>query len=90
MLMAMPPDEQKRHKAQLTWFFKKADEFITNSGYSFVECAGPYDVGLPYVPLNLSDFDKDTELVIDQIVEPTIMYDGKVVKTGTVLLKKAE
>ena len=86
----MPPEEQKRHKSQLTWFFKKADEFIANSGFSFVACGGIYDLGLPYTPLNLSDFNKDDQLVIDQIVEPAVMFDGKVVKTGTVLLKKAE
>ncbi|MBR5153964.1 MAG: hypothetical protein IKW57_04190 [Alphaproteobacteria bacterium] len=90
MLMVMPPEEQKRHKAQLTWFFKKADEFIASNGFSFVACEGVYDVGLPYTPLNLSDFDKDAVLVIDQVIEPTIMHNGKVVKTGTVLLKKAE
>lgn len=90
MLMDLSPDKQKKYSGSVKWFFQKADEFIANNGVSFIAPSGVYDIGLPVSALNLSDFEKDANLVIDQVIEPVVMYDGKVVKTGTVLLKKAE
>jgi hypothetical protein len=71
---------------------KKANLFIEENGVTFVtqNPGDPYDVGLPVTPVNIADFDKDAELVIDQVVEPTVMHNGKVIQMGTVLLKKAE
>lgn len=90
MMSELSPERQKKYSGQLTWFFKKADEFIESTGISFIAPSGVYDVGLPVAPLNIADFDKDAELVIDQVIEPVVMYEGKVIKAGTVLLKKAK
>jgi len=92
MLAIMSPEDQKKYKSQVTWFLNKAEKFIAENGISFVEFNpnDVYDVGMAVNPLNLSDFDKDAKLVIDQVIEPTIMHNGKVLQTGTVLLKKAE
>lgn len=86
----LSPDEQKRYLGQINWFVKKCQEFITNAGYSFVVPEGMYDVGIAATPLNLSDFDKDEELLIDQVIEPIVMFQGKVVKSGVVLLKSTK
>ena len=58
--------------------------------HSFIVPEGVYDVGIAATPLNLSDFDKDEELLIDQVIEPIVMFQGKVVKSGVVLLKSAK
>lgn len=87
LLEHLSPDEQKRYMGQVNWFIKKCNEFIANSGYSFVVPEGIYDVGIAATPLNLSDFDKEEELLIAQVVEPIVMYRGKVVKSGAILLK---
>lgn len=92
MLASLSPDEIKKFSSQVSWFMKKANKFIEDNGVSFVSQnpGDPYDVGLPVTPVNIADFDKETELVIDQVMEPTVMHNGKVVQMGTVLLKKAE
>ena len=92
MLACLAPDETKKYSGQVSWFMKKANQFIADNGVTFVtqNPGDPYDVGLPVTPVNIADFDKDAELVIDQVVEPTVMHNGKVIHMGTVLLKKAE
>ena len=92
MVSVLSPEEQKKFGSQVTWFMNKLKQFIADNGISFVEIKpnDVYDVGMAVNPLNLSDFDKDAKLVIDQVIEPTIMHNGKVIQTGTVLLKKAE
>lgn len=92
MLVILSPEDQKKYRSQASWFFKKADQFIQDSGVSFIvpNSGDVYDVGMAFEPLNLADFDKDAALVIDQVIEPTIMHDGKVLQTGKVLLRKAE
>ncbi len=90
LLGHLSPDEQKRYMGQINWFVKKCNDFITKSGYSFIVPEGVYDVGIAATPLNLSDFDKDEELLIDQVIEPIVMFQGNVVKSGVVLLKSAK
>ena len=88
----LPMDERSKFSGKVSYFMKKATKFIEDNNVSFIEQnpGDPYDVGLPVTPVNSADFDKDAELVIDQVIEPTVMQNGKVVKMGTVLLKKAE
>jgi hypothetical protein len=85
----MDLDEQKRYNSQFAWFNKKAIEFIQNKGIVISAPEGmPFDVGMPVTPLNIADFDKNDELIIDQVIEPVIMHNEKILKTGTVTLKK--
>ena len=84
------PEDAKKYSSQISWFIKKSDQFLSNNNIvlSSPNPGDPYDVGLPVTPVNLSDFGADEELVIDQVVEPTILQNSKVVQKGTVLLKK--
>lgn len=56
----------------------------------YPDLGSAYDVGSALNPVNLSEFDKDAELVIDQVLDPIIMHDGKVIQQGTVILKNKE
>ena len=49
-----------------------------------------FDPGLAVRPLNIEEFDPEDRLVVDQMLEPIIMGKEGLVKTGTVLLRKAE
>ena len=40
-------------------------------------------------PLNIEDFEPNTPLIVDQMMEPIIMGSDGIIKTGTVILKKA-
>ncbi|MDR2603368.1 MAG: hypothetical protein LBC11_02305 [Puniceicoccales bacterium] len=84
-------DEQKRYESQFGWFYKKAIEFLQSEGITIASLEGiPFDVGMPVSPINIGDFNKDDELVIEQVLEPVIMQNGKIIKTGSVILKKVE
>lgn len=84
-------DEQNKYHSQFAWFNKKAIEFLYSTGITIVSLDKiPFDIGMPVTPINIGDFGKDDELVIDQVLEPVIMQNGKIIKTGSVLLKKAD
>jgi hypothetical protein len=84
-------DEQKRYESQFGWFNKKAMEFLQSEGITIASLEGiPFDVGMPISPINIDDFNKDDELVIEQVLEPVIIQNGRVLKTGSVILKRVE
>lgn len=83
--------EQQRYKNQLRWFEKKLEEFLTEVGWQIVDVEGhPFDPGIAATPLNIEDFDAEDALMVDQMLEPIIMGNDELVKTGTVMLKKEE
>jgi hypothetical protein len=41
-------------------------------------------------PLNIADFGPDDTLVVEQMMEPILMGPDGVVKSGTILLKRAD
>ena len=45
---------------------------------------------MPVFALNLDDFEPNESLVVTQMIEPVIMADNKVQKTGTVILRRRE
>lgn len=84
-------DEQQKYVSQFNWFNKKAIDFLQSEGISIAEFEGlPFDAGIPIKPINIGDFSPDDELVIEQILEPVIMQNGKIIKTGSAILKKVE
>ena len=54
---------------------------------SIVDLTGEdYDPGMAVTPLNIEDFSLDDDLVVDKMIEPIILIDGNLKKTGTVML----
>ena len=47
-----------------------------------------YEPGLAATPLNLDEFNKDDSLIVDQMIEPTIMGPDGLLKMGVITLKK--
>ena len=45
-----------------------------------------YDPGMAVTPLNIDEFDVQDQLFVLQTIEPIVMQDGIVRKSGTVLL----
>jgi hypothetical protein len=84
-------DEQKKYVNQFNWFNKKAIEFFQSESISISSLEGmPFDVGMPVDPINIGDFTKDDELIVEQVLEPVILQNGKILKTGSVILRKVE
>ncbi len=49
-----------------------------------------YDLGMAVTPLNIDDFETDDRLYILQTIEPIVMKNDAVIKTGTVILGRVE
>ena len=64
---------------------------LDDSGLRIVDLDGqPYDPGMAVTPLNIEEFETDDVLYVAQTMEPIIMQNDVVVKTGTVLLGRIE
>ena len=81
--------EQARYQGQLRWFIKKIEESLLEAGFRIVNVEGhPFDPGIAATPLNIEEFGAHDTLVVDQTLEPIIMGNEGVVRTGTVTLRK--
>jgi hypothetical protein len=79
--------DSSRYLSQYSWFSKKVDAALENAGLRIVNIDGQYyDVGMAATPLNIDDFSPTDRLFVERMVEPIIMADDTIVKTGTVIL----
>ena len=89
MLTKLDAGEQSRYMSQLRWFMKKIGGSLDDVGLRLVNVEGhPFDPGMAATPLNIEDFEVDDTLIVDQMLEPIIMGQEGLVKTGTVILRK--
>ena len=91
LLGKLDAGERGRYESQYRWFLKKFEDSLQKAGLRLVNLEGqPFDSGMAATPLNIDEFDASDTLVIDQMLEPVIMNDQGLVKTGTVMLRKIE
>ena len=91
MLTRLDAGEQSRYRNQFRWFVKKVEEALESAELRIVNVEGhPFDPGIAATPLNIEEFDPDTSLMVDQMLEPIIMGREGIVKTGIVTLRKME
>ena len=89
MLVKMELSEQKRYKSQFRWFLRKTEESLEQAGLKMVNVEGlPFDAGMAVTALNVDEFDADDVLIVDQMLEPIIMGESGLFRTGTVVLRK--
>ena len=82
--------ESNRYVNQIRYFQKRVDDTLALTGMRLVSLEGlPYDPGMAVTPLNIADFGPEDTLVVEQMMEPILMGQDGVVKSGTVLLKQA-
>ena len=90
MMTKLDAGEESRYANQLRYFEKKVFQSLEDNGLTMLDVAGEsYGPGIAASALNISDFDPDDHLIVDQMVEPIIMGTDGVCKTGTVMLRKA-
>ena len=83
--------ESNRYVNQLRYYQKRLTENLEDSGLRLVNLEGqPYDPGLPASAINIADFGPDDLLVVDQMLEPIIMDNEGVRKSGTVMVRKVK
>ena len=91
MLEKLDAGESNRYVNQLRYYQKRLMEHLEGNGLRIVNLEGQtYDPGMPASALNITDFGPDDVLVIDQMVEPIVMDQEGVRKSGTVMVRKVE
>ncbi len=87
VLSKLGPEDQIKYTGQLSWFLKKVGKSLAEAGFKTVSLEGmDYDPGMAVTPLNLDEFDTEDTLIIEQMMEPIVMFGDSICKTGTVLL----
>ena len=83
--------EQSRYISQISWYEKKMSEITDGVGFNIIDIEGhKFDEGMAVTPINLDEFDKDDILYIEQMIEPTIIFENKILKTGTAVLRRGK
>lgn len=84
-------DEKTKYMSQFAWFSKKVTKALDEASIRILNLEGQiYDPGMSVAPLNLDDFGVDDKLYVEQMIEPIIMQDDTVKRTGTVILGRIE
>jgi hypothetical protein len=90
-LAKLDPAEAARFVNQHRFFARKIDAALAAVGVRFVSIEGePFDVGTAVTALNLADFGPGEQVVVDQMIEPIVMSQTGLLRTGTVILRKAD
>jgi len=91
MLAKLDAGEQSRYKSQFRWFIKRIEESLAEAGLRLVNLEGQrFDPGMPATAINIEEFEVNDTLIVDQMLEPTIVGEEGLIKTGTVILRKDE
>ena len=84
-------EEQSRYMSQFSWFSKRVYKALDDAKLKLVNLEGQiYDPGMAVTPLNIDEFEPDDDLYIVQMIEPVVMGDDRVIKTGIVILGRKE
>ncbi len=84
-------DERGKYMSQFSWFSKKVLKAVEEANLKVLNPEGQlYDPGMAVTPLNIDDFETDDRMYVLQTIEPIIMQDDKVFKTGTVILGRVK
>jgi hypothetical protein len=89
LLTKLDASEAVRYQSQLRFYLKRLDGALASAGLKIADLEGqPYDAGMAATPLNIADFAPDDVLLVDQMLEPVIMGDSGLRRTGTIMLKR--
>jgi hypothetical protein len=81
--------EAARYRGSADAFGKKIEEALATMDMHMVSIEGTsFDPGMAATPLNIEDFGPDDELEVDAMVEPIVMDRRRLVRMGSVTLRK--
>jgi hypothetical protein len=90
LLSKLDAGESSRYVNQLRYFQNRLEENLDAAGFRLINLEGQlFDAGMAATALNISDFDPNDPLLIEQMIEPIIMGPDGLKKQGTVLLRRA-
>lgn len=87
VLQKLETTEQQRYNSQLRFHLSALESTLAGAGLRLVNLEGQvFDPGMAVTVANPSDFQPDDSPLIEQMLEPVIMDDGGLVRTGKVML----
>jgi hypothetical protein len=90
LLTKLDAGESTRYVNQLRYFQNRLEDSLDAAGFRLVNLEGQlFDAGMAATALNVSDFDPNDPLLVEQMIEPVIMGPDGLKKQGTVLLGRA-
>ncbi len=90
VLSKLDAGEAARYQSQLRFYLKRLDEALASAGLKIVNLEGQaYDTGMAATALNIADFAPEDVLFVEQMIEPVIMGEDGLRRTGTIMLKRA-
>lgn len=90
LLSKLDAGESSRYVNQLRYFQNRLEDSLDAVGFRLVNLEGQlFDAGMAATALNISDFDPNDPLLVEQMIEPIIMGPDGLKKQGTVLLRRA-
>lgn len=88
-LKKMDVMDAERFSRQYDYFESRVTTAMSMANLTILDLTGQaYDVGLPIQAMNLDEFDEDEPLIVSQTIEPVIMMEGRVIKTGMVMVSR--
>ena len=85
------PDRLERERAQLAYSERRIQDILAVYGLRLVTYDGSeFSAQLPAEPINPEDFDSEEGLIISETIEPTVLYEGKIVLRGRVVLARGK
>lgn len=83
-------EQQRRIGSRLDYFVKEVQDELAKHGLRIIDFTGSeFNPQLPVTALNADEFDASVRLVITQQLEPVVVGEAGVVRTGTVLVERA-
>ena len=90
LLSKLDAGESHKYINQFKYYLNQLEGNLEKIGCKLAKLEGqPFNVGMAVTPLNLEDFEPNDPLIIEQMIEPIIMGPEGVLRTGTVILRKA-
>ncbi|MBL0320390.1 MAG: hypothetical protein IPP74_14035 [Alphaproteobacteria bacterium] len=89
MMNKLDAAETTRFASQLNYYQEKLTFNLEQVNLRLVNVEGQiYEAGMAATALNISDFEAEDILLVEQMLEPIIMGPDGLVRSGTVLLRK--
>ena len=82
--------DAERFTRQFSYFSTRVRQALQKAELTSLDLTGArYDVGMAVQAMNLEEFEEDEELIVTRMIEPVILWNGRVMKTGVVMLGRA-
>ncbi len=89
-MRTLEANEQARFANQLQFFLTTIASCLETQGLRLVNLEGTaYDVGIAADALNLDDYQPGDSLVVEQVLEPTIVSNDGVAHVGKITVRRA-